>query len=94
MRPHLANDPTSASLAAGRVRPNTRRIQLLTTSPTERNGRKSLTTVQGLPKKFDQKKILKAIKKKFGMYPLPQPIAALPTPLRLICAISAWPPPC
>jgi translation initiation factor 1 (eIF-1/SUI1) len=26
-----------------------------------------LTTVQGLPKKFDQKKILKAIKKKFGM---------------------------
>jgi translation initiation factor 1 len=25
-----------------------------------------LTTVQGLPKKFDQKKILKVIKKKFG----------------------------
>jgi hypothetical protein len=35
---------------------------------TERNGRKTLTTVQGLPKKFDQKKILKVIKKKFGMY--------------------------
>ena len=34
---------------------------------TERNGRKTLTTVQGLPKKFDQKKILKVIKKKFGM---------------------------
>jgi translation initiation factor 1 (eIF-1/SUI1) len=33
---------------------------------TERNGRKTLTTVQGLPKKFDQKKILKVIKKKFG----------------------------
>lgn len=33
----------------------------------ERNGRKTLTTVQGLPKKFDQKKILKVIKKKFGM---------------------------
>lgn len=32
----------------------------------ERNGRKTLTTVQGLPKKFDQKKILKVIKKKFG----------------------------
>jgi hypothetical protein len=29
-----------------------------------------LTTVQGLPKKFDQKKILKVIKKKFGMFPL------------------------
>jgi translation initiation factor 1 (eIF-1/SUI1) len=35
-------------------------------SATERNGRKTLTTVQGLPKKFDQKKILKVIKKKFG----------------------------
>ena len=33
----------------------------------ERNGRKTLTTVQGLPKKFDQKKILKVIKKKFGV---------------------------
>ncbi|KAI9888780.1 MAG: Eukaryotic translation initiation factor eIF-1 [Vezdaea aestivalis] len=32
----------------------------------QRNGRKTLTTVQGLPKKFDQKKILKVIKKKFG----------------------------
>lgn len=35
-------------------------------STTERNGRKTLTTVQGLPKKFDQKKILKVIKKKFA----------------------------
>jgi translation initiation factor 1 (eIF-1/SUI1) len=35
---------------------------------TERNGRKTLTTVQGLPKKFDQKKILKVIKKKFGTF--------------------------
>ncbi|TGJ78274.1 hypothetical protein E0Z10_g10492 [Xylaria hypoxylon] len=34
--------------------------------PTERNGRKTLTTVQGLPKKFDRKKILKVIKKKFA----------------------------
>ena len=33
---------------------------------TERNGRKTLTTVQGLPKKFDQKKILRVIKKKFA----------------------------
>ncbi|RYP77791.1 hypothetical protein DL771_000888 [Monosporascus sp. 5C6A] len=32
----------------------------------ERNGRKTLTTVQGLPKKFDQRKILKVIKKKFA----------------------------
>ena len=32
----------------------------------ERNGRKTLTTVQGLPTKFDQKKILKVIKKKFA----------------------------
>lgn len=33
---------------------------------SERNGRKTLTTVQGLPKKFDQQKILKVIKKKFA----------------------------
>ncbi|MCJ1473428.1 Eukaryotic translation initiation factor eIF-1 [Lambiella insularis] len=36
------------------------------TKQSERNGRKTLTTVQGLPKKFDQKKILKVIKKKFA----------------------------
>lgn len=40
----------------------------LFTIATERNGRKTLTTVQGLPKKFDQKKILKVIKKKFGEF--------------------------
>lgn len=39
------------------------------TLASERNGRKTLTTVQGLPKKFDQKKILKVIKKKFGTSP-------------------------
>ncbi|KHO00973.1 eukaryotic translation initiation factor eIF-1 [Metarhizium album ARSEF 1941] len=37
----------------------------------QRNGRKTLTTVQGLPKKFDQRKILKVIKKKFGAYKSP-----------------------
>ena len=42
-------------------------LLLLPPPPAERNGRKTLTTVQGLPKKFDQKKILKVIKKKFGM---------------------------
>lgn len=40
--------------------------ELLKVAMTERNGRKTLTTVQGLPKKFDQKKILKVIKKKFA----------------------------
>jgi hypothetical protein len=44
---------------------------------TERNGRKTLTTVQGLPKKFDQKKILKVIKKKFGMFGVPHGAAQL-----------------
>jgi translation initiation factor 1 len=29
----------------------------------QRNGKKSLTTVQGLPEAFDYKKILKALKK-------------------------------
>lgn len=40
--------------------------QLANACTVERNGRKTLTTVQGLPKKFDQKKILKVIKKKFA----------------------------
>lgn len=42
------------------------------TTYAERNGRKTLTTVQGLPKKFDQKKILKVIKKKFGKFERPR----------------------
>lgn len=45
-------------------------VGTLTCCILERNGRKTLTTVQGLPKKFDQKKILKVIKKKFGKQPL------------------------
>ncbi|KAL1851015.1 hypothetical protein VTK73DRAFT_9560 [Phialemonium thermophilum] len=32
----------------------------------QRNGRKTLTTVQGIPPKFDHKKILKVIKKEFA----------------------------
>ena len=50
---------------------------MLTDYSTERNGRKTLTTVQGLPKKFDQKKILKVIKKKFGRSLLPTPRLAI-----------------
>ncbi len=37
-----------------------------TKTPAERNGRKTLTTVQGIPKKFSRKKILTTIKKQFG----------------------------
>ncbi|KAI0277700.1 eukaryotic translation initiation factor 1 [Russula aff. rugulosa BPL654] len=32
----------------------------------QRNGRKTLTTLQGLPKEYDVKKILKAFKKEFA----------------------------
>ena len=32
----------------------------------QRNGRKTLTTVQGLPTNFDQKRILKTFKKEFA----------------------------
>ncbi|KAK2460586.1 hypothetical protein APHAL10511_007056 [Amanita phalloides] len=32
----------------------------------QRNGRKTLTTLQGLPKMYDHKKILKAFKKEFA----------------------------
>ena len=38
-----------------------------------------MTTVQGLPKKFDQKKILKVIKKKFGtQQPHPSRLSGTP----------------
>lgn len=33
---------------------------------TERNGRKTLTTIQGIPEKFSRKKILSKVKKDFG----------------------------
>lgn len=32
----------------------------------QRNGRKTLTTIQGLPKDFDPKRILKTLKKEFA----------------------------
>ncbi|KAI9030529.1 translation initiation factor SUI1 [Hyaloraphidium curvatum] len=32
----------------------------------QRNGRKTLTTIQGLPEELDQKRILKAFKKEFA----------------------------
>ncbi|KAF8626290.1 hypothetical protein AX15_004961 [Amanita polypyramis BW_CC] len=32
----------------------------------QRNGRKTLTTLQGLPKQYDSKKLLKAFKKEFA----------------------------
>lgn len=32
----------------------------------QRNGRKTLTTLQGLPKQYDSKKILKSFKKEFA----------------------------
>lgn len=51
------------------------RIWWLTLDPsiTERNGRKTLTTVQGIPSKFDHKKILKVVKKEFGTFHCPPP---------------------
>ena len=59
----MSSLPASSSRCPEKVRFEEAR---LTHPPTERNGRKTLTTVQGLPKKFDQKKILKVIKKKFA----------------------------
>ena len=38
----------------------------LLTGLQQRNGRKTLTTVQGLPDKYDPKKLLKAMKKEFA----------------------------
>jgi translation initiation factor SUI1 len=39
---------------------------MLALTPAERNGRKTLTTIEGIPSKFDLKKILKVIKKQFA----------------------------
>lgn len=72
-------DPTPRSLivtvghVGAKTEPAKRKYlnHMLTCCHIERNGRKTLTTVQGLPKKFDQKKILKVIKKKFGMLSYP-----------------------
>lgn len=71
----MSHNPTPRSLivtvaASGAKTEHITLSHILTLSCTERNGRKTLTTVQGLPKKFDQKKILKVIKKKFGMFHL------------------------
>jgi translation initiation factor 1 len=51
--------PYSASVSSPEF---TRRL----TRSTERNGRKTLTTIEGIPSKFDLKKILKVIKKQFA----------------------------
>jgi hypothetical protein len=46
-------------------RPNPRAAPPSARPPARRNGRKSLTTVQGLKKAYDYKKVLKALKKEF-----------------------------
>ncbi|CAK7237289.1 Eukaryotic translation initiation factor eIF-1 [Sporothrix curviconia] len=43
-----------------------RRQDLIHIRIQQRNGRKTLTTVQGIPAKFSQKKILAVVKKKFA----------------------------
>ena len=61
------SSPRTTSIFASSVRTITNKAEVGgLINNVERNGRKTLTTVQGLPKKFDQKKILKVIKKKFG----------------------------
>jgi len=49
-----------ASLAAGKTE-NAIHIRI-----QQRNGRKTLTTIQGLPTEYDPKKVLKAAKKEFA----------------------------
>jgi translation initiation factor SUI1 len=48
----------------------------------QRNGKKSLTTVQGLPQEFDYKKILKALKKGEPQHGSPPQIMLLMPPPR------------
>ncbi|ETW86010.1 hypothetical protein HETIRDRAFT_438556 [Heterobasidion irregulare TC 32-1] len=53
-------DPLGASLDVG-SQSNYIHIRI-----QQRNGRKTLTTLQGLPKEYDAKKLLKAFKKEFA----------------------------
>jgi translation initiation factor 1 len=46
--------------------PQTDNIQDIHIRIQQRNGRKTLTTVEGIPSKFDLKKVLKVIKKQFA----------------------------
>ncbi|KAI0273549.1 eukaryotic translation initiation factor 1 [Gloeopeniophorella convolvens] len=52
-------DPLAANTDAGQQNHIHIRIQ-------QRNGRKTLTTLQGLPREYDAKKLLKAFKKEFA----------------------------
>ena len=72
--PDRPNRPRSISIYAFsvRVHPLATAARMMMSHPMltfhrpERNGRKTLTTVQGIPSKFDHKKILKVVKKDFG----------------------------
>lgn len=55
---------------------------------SERNGRKTLTTVQGLPKEYSPKALLKAFKKEYGIYPLSPPFYSIRNSARLSCISS------
>ncbi|KAA1469533.1 hypothetical protein DENSPDRAFT_835180 [Dentipellis sp. KUC8613] len=47
----------------------------------QRNGRKTLTTLQGLPKEYDAKKLLKAFKKVRARRTFPIPPGVSPFPI-------------
>ncbi|CDJ28170.1 translation initiation factor SUI1, putative [Eimeria mitis] len=57
----FANDTTKAGGVGGNAS-----THLIHIRNQQRNGRKSVTTVQGLPKTFDLKKMVRALKKEFS----------------------------
>jgi translation initiation factor 1 len=65
-RPHLLADPFAEEDAAEAKKAKKKDSkEYVHIRVQQRNGRKSLTTVQGLPQAFDYNKILKALKKEF-----------------------------
>ncbi|MCO5614112.1 hypothetical protein L7F22_068393 [Adiantum nelumboides] len=62
-----AQEVPEAPMVGNSRRPNNhRKLLSISMAAKQRNGRKTLTTLQGLPKEYDQKKILKAFKKEFA----------------------------
>ena len=77
LKPLLSSSPSHPPLSSLMTLLTLGSVQ---TGIQQRNGRKTLTTLQGLPKQFDPKKILKAFKK---VPSPPPPFLLLPTPLLL-----------
>ena len=65
VRDPLENATEASTASKSQAKKDTEQEGAVHIRVQQRNGRKSLTTVQGLPQRLDKKKILKALKKDF-----------------------------